>query len=171
MTDHIFDKPDLDDVLAHYGVKGMKWGVRRTDAQLGNARSGFKKPQLTDKQKTALKVGVGIAAVVGVGVAYKTLGKDGAKLVSSLPSTKTLQSGESFLHGRMMGSLKDTNSSYVTRQMAEYGLKGALRDLPSSNREAFIANRVRQAMGPESTRLQRDMAEFGLRNAIREMKR
>lgn len=25
-------------VLAHYGVKGMKWGVRRTDAQLAAAR-------------------------------------------------------------------------------------------------------------------------------------
>ena len=26
----------MDDVLVHYGVKGMKWGVRRTPAQLGH---------------------------------------------------------------------------------------------------------------------------------------
>ena len=26
----------MDDVLVHYGVKGMKWGIRRTPAQLGH---------------------------------------------------------------------------------------------------------------------------------------
>ena len=28
-----------DDVLVHYGVKGMKWGIRRTPAQLGHKAS------------------------------------------------------------------------------------------------------------------------------------
>lgn len=28
----------LDDVLEHYGIKGMRWGVRRTDEQLARAR-------------------------------------------------------------------------------------------------------------------------------------
>lgn len=31
----------MEDYLVHYGVKGMKWGVRRTDAELGHeTRSG-----------------------------------------------------------------------------------------------------------------------------------
>lgn len=30
---------DLEDVLAHYGIKGMKWGVRRSEAQLERARN------------------------------------------------------------------------------------------------------------------------------------
>lgn len=34
-------KPDLE-VLAHHGVKGMKWGVRRTPEQLGHRRSSRK---------------------------------------------------------------------------------------------------------------------------------
>lgn len=29
----------LDDILEHYGIKGMKWGVRRTEAQLARARA------------------------------------------------------------------------------------------------------------------------------------
>ncbi len=38
--------------LTHYGVKGMKWGVRRSDAQLAKARSA-PKPTLSDDAKRA----------------------------------------------------------------------------------------------------------------------
>lgn len=31
--------------IKHSGVKGMKWGVRRTDAQLGNDSSGGSRPK------------------------------------------------------------------------------------------------------------------------------
>ena len=38
--------PDtFDGFLEHYGVKGMKWGVRRTDAQLARAAGRKPKPE------------------------------------------------------------------------------------------------------------------------------
>jgi len=41
--------------LTHYGVKGMKWGVRRSDAQLASARSA-PKPQLSEDARNVSKL-------------------------------------------------------------------------------------------------------------------
>ena len=36
-------KPSLEEALEHYGVMGMKWGVRRSDKQLARASKAVKK--------------------------------------------------------------------------------------------------------------------------------
>ncbi len=36
---YITEKPPIEDYLVHYGIKGMKWGVRRTPEQLGHLRN------------------------------------------------------------------------------------------------------------------------------------
>ena len=58
---------DLDDLLDHYGVKGMKWGIRRTAAQLGH------KPP-TEHQKNLGKAKV-MAKAVGTSSAPPPNGK------------------------------------------------------------------------------------------------
>lgn len=65
-----------NDGLAHYGVKGMKWGVRHEPERIGGIRR-FRTADnghrgLTSKQKSALKVAAGAALIVGgTAFAYK----------------------------------------------------------------------------------------------------
>lgn len=39
MTKHKLDE-EVEDILQHYGIKGMKWGVMRTDAEIAGAADG-----------------------------------------------------------------------------------------------------------------------------------
>ena len=68
--------------LTHYGVKGMKWGVRRSEAQLARARgkSGTNKDVSAEdrarRKETAKKVAVGAAAVITVAAAATIYAKN-----------------------------------------------------------------------------------------------
>ena len=69
--------------LMHYGVKGMKWGVRRTDAQLARARgkSGTSSSKTSDADKekrrsTVKKVAATTAAIVTVAAAATIYAKN-----------------------------------------------------------------------------------------------
>lgn len=47
------NKLDKESELEHYGVKGMKWGVRRTQAQLD--RAAGRKPSSSSSSKSSVK--------------------------------------------------------------------------------------------------------------------
>lgn len=57
---------DEDEVLAHHGVKGMRWGVRKQRPS-GGAGSTKKRKGLSRKQKAAIAGVLGTAAAVGAG--------------------------------------------------------------------------------------------------------
>ena len=65
MSDNIFFI-DEDEVLAHHGVKGMRWGVRKQRPS-GGAGSTKKRKGLSRKQKAAIAGVLGTAAAVGGG--------------------------------------------------------------------------------------------------------
>lgn len=76
---------DEETYLEHYGVKGMKWGIRRD-------RSGSREKRLTKEQKTKLKKAAIISGslLVAAGTVYAghTLAKNG-KLPLSKTSSKS----------------------------------------------------------------------------------
>lgn len=65
MSDNIFFI-DEDEVLAHHGVKGMKWGVHKQRPS-GGAGPSKKRKGLSRKQKAAIAGVLGTAAAAGAG--------------------------------------------------------------------------------------------------------
>lgn len=75
----VAEKPELDDaLLAHFGIRGMKWGIRRDRESSGS--SGPSKPMST-KKKVAIGVATGVAIAGGaVAVAYMLKGRGDVRL-------------------------------------------------------------------------------------------
>lgn len=69
---------DEDEVLAHYGVKGMHWGVRKQRPS-GGAGPSKKRKGLSRNQKRAIAGALGLAAGVGTGI-YLHKSGNGKKL-------------------------------------------------------------------------------------------
>ena len=75
-----------DDVLEHFGVKGMRWGVRK-ERSSGSGSSGGK--EKTSKKKRAIQV----AAVAGAIAAGVIIAHHSGVRVSSLRGSSSLPSG------------------------------------------------------------------------------
>lgn len=89
----------MNDYLMHYGVKGMKWGVRRTPEQLGHRKK--KKLNAGDVKKRAAEVGAKAAgaarkAANAVGEstkkAAKVVGESAKKAAEEKKERKTAKS-------------------------------------------------------------------------------
>lgn len=101
MTDNLFFI-DEDEVLAHHGVKGMKWGVRKQRAASGGAGSTKKRKGLSRKQKAAIAGVLGTAAAAGAGYYLHKSGK--GKKIAALAkkagaSAKSAAQGKGFAKG------------------------------------------------------------------------
>lgn len=53
----IYDKPSPEECLEHHGIKGQKWGVRRTPEQLGHLKNAYRTKASTagDHYERAIK--------------------------------------------------------------------------------------------------------------------
>lgn len=74
-----------DDLLCHHGVKGQRWGIRRTPAQLGHFK--LNKPK-TKKQKSSLMEKI---KKIKMPEKTKTIGTKNAKQKSPDDTKKTIE--------------------------------------------------------------------------------
>ena len=144
--------------LAHYGVKGMRWGVRH-DNTPENQSSGPRgnRKNLSPNAKRALKIAGGIALGAGVATAGAyALGKGGAnfrraqalraeqKLGEGFKNTARgsaeafMKPGNAFKRGTLLAKSYAKNYSKETASGLWNGIKGGIKE--SFNKEGIEKN-------------------------------
>jgi hypothetical protein len=139
MTDTLFFI-DEDEVLAHHGVKGMKWGVRKQRASSGGAGSTKKRKGLSRKQKAAIAGVLGTAAAAGAGYYLHKSGK--GKQLAGLAkkggaSAKKYAQGK----GRNLGAQARVKTAQAKRfaKAQSANVKGAAEKLKTTKSAAGAA--------------------------------
>ena len=179
MTDTLFFI-DEDEVLAHHGVKGMKWGVRKQRAASGGAGSTKKRKGLSRKQKAAIAGVLGTAAAAGAGYYLHKSGK--GKKIAALAkkggaSAKKYAQGK----GRSLGAQARVKTAQAKRQARAFGkdaknfagAQGALGKLmvaDTKRRAKAAASKLKYSKAgkyAEATRLAANAAAFKTGHAAR----
>lgn len=157
MTDNLFFI-DEDEVLAHHGVKGMKWGVRKQRAASGGAGSTKKRKGLSRKQKAAIAGVLGTAAAAGAGYYLHKSGK--GKKIAALAkkhgaSAKDFAKGK----GRNLGAQARVKSAQAKRfaKAQSANAKSAAEKLKTTKAGKYA----------EATRLAANAAAFKTGNAVK----
>lgn len=149
MSDNIFFI-DEDEVLAHHGVKGMRWGVRKQRPS-GGAGSSKKRKGLSRKQKAAIAGVLGTAAAAGAGYYLHKSGN--GKKIAAL-AKKQGAAAKKFTQGksRNLGAqarVKTAQSKRFARAQSA-NLKGAADKLKQTKAGKYA----------EATRLGANAAKF-----------
>lgn len=157
MTDNLFFI-DEDEVLAHHGVKGMKWGVRKQRAASGGAGSTKKRKGLSRKQKAAIAGVLGTAAAAGAGY-YLHKSGNGKKIAALAKkhgaSAKSYAQGK----GRNLGAQARAKSAQAKRfaKAQSANAKSAAEKLKTTKAGKYA----------EATRLAANAAAFKTGNAVK----
>lgn len=144
MTDTLFFI-DEDEVLAHHGVKGMKWGVRKQRATSGGAGSTKKRKGLSRKQKAAIAGVLGTAAAAGAGYYLHKSGKGNkiaARAKKAGASAKSAAQGKRFAKSSAE-KLKATKAGNAAAFKTGNAVKGA--GYKAKNQAWKAGNKARKA--------------------------
>lgn len=141
---------DEDEVLAHHGVKGMKWGVRKQRPS-GGAGSTKKRKGLSRKQKAAIAGVLGTAAAVGGGY-YLHKSGNGKKLAGLAKKQGAAAKKFAQGKGRNLGAQARVKTAQSKRfaKAQSANLKGAADKLKQTKAGKYA----------EATRLGANAAKF-----------
>lgn len=141
---------DEDEVLAHHGVKGMRWGVRKQRPS-GGAGPSKKRKGLSRNQKRAIAGALGLAAGVGTGIYLKKSG-NGKKLAGLTKKQGAAAKKFAQGKGRNLGA-----QARVKKARAKRFAKGAAEKLKQTKAGKYA----------EATRLGANAAKFKAGSAAR----
>ena len=157
MTDTLFFI-DEDEVLAHHGVKGMKWGVRKQRAASGGAGSTKKRKGLSRKQKAAIAGVLGTAAAAGAGY-YLHKSGNGKKIAALAKKAGASAKSAAQGKGRNLGAQARVKKAQAKRfaKAQSANAKGAAEKLKTTKAGKYA----------EATRLAANAAAFKTGNAVK----
>lgn len=141
---------DEDEVLAHHGVKGMRWGVRKQRPS-GGAGPSKKRKGLSRNQKRAIAGALGLAAGVGTGIYLHKSGND--KKIAAL-AKKQGAAAKKFAQGK--GRNLGAQARVKKAQAKRFG-KGAAEKLKQTKAGKYA----------EATRLGANAAKFKAGASVR----
>ena len=156
MSDNIFFI-DEDEVLAHHGVKGMRWGVRKQRPS-GGAGPSKKRKGLSRKQKAAIAGVLGTAAVVGGGY-YLHKSGNGKKIAALAKKQGAAAKKFTQGKGRNLGAQARVKKAQAKRfaKAQSANAKGAAEKLKTTKAGKYA----------EATRLGANAAKFKATTAAR----
>ena len=156
MSDNIFFI-DEDEVLAHHGVKGMRWGVRKQRPS-GGAGPSKKRKGLSRKQKAAIAGVLGTAAAVGGGY-YLHKSGNGKKIAALAKKQGAAAKRFAQGKGRNLGAQARVRKAQATRfaKAQSANAKGAAEKLKTTKAGKYA----------EATRLGANAAKFKAGGAAR----
>lgn len=176
MNDFMYAVERNDEYLAHYGVRGMKWGVRRAIAS-GNTKHLDRQWQKAQKKLAKLKKqagnskkyarraalmgagaaaagGLAIAGTSGVSNALKVTGRFGGKTMRSLGNAAE-GAGRAMLdahkHARLGSALMTSGRNMrLAANKVSTGLNGAHHVVNEWGRSTSISDKARKALTSDS---------------------
>jgi hypothetical protein len=131
------EKPGTPQELVHFGVKGMRWGVRKSEESSSNTP----KTPMSTKKKVAIGVGVAATVVVGAAVTAYILKNRGSNPISYSENVRTRKSS-------IVGKLLKQHG-WKRAPTPDYRYRNQLaKEITARNREEYqaeVARRVQSA--------------------------